>query len=86
MERCGDHRRRSVSGSYTYVGKHTAKNERFGIHGISQRKKCIANISKKAHLCAAGNIRAMPENEIPPLYGGIIIFAFKIQLPGFIYT
>ena len=29
---------------YTYAGQYRAQNERFGIHGISQRKKCIANI------------------------------------------
>ena len=26
-----------------------------------------------AHLCAAGNIRAMPENEIPPA-GGLFLY------------
>ena len=33
-----------MSGSYTYVGKYPAQNERFGVHGIPQRKKRIADI------------------------------------------
>ena len=28
-----------MSGSYTYAGKHTTQNERFGIYGISERKE-----------------------------------------------
>ncbi len=31
---------------YTYVGKNPAQNERFGIYGISKRKKHIAHFSK----------------------------------------
>ena len=44
MERRGDNRRRSVSGLYTYFGQYPAQNERFGVHGIPQRKKRIADI------------------------------------------
>ena len=29
----------------------------------------------KAHLCAASNIRAMPETEIPPVFTGGYLFA-----------
>lgn len=46
MERRRNHRGRGMSGSYTYAGKHPAKNERFGIHGIPERKKCAYDISK----------------------------------------
>ena len=46
MEGSGNHRGRSMSGSYTYVGEYPAQNERFGIYGISERKKCPVNISK----------------------------------------
>lgn len=46
MERRRNHRGRGMSGSYTYAGKHPAKNERFGIHGIPKRKKCAYDISK----------------------------------------
>ena len=35
-----------MSGPYTYNGKHPAQNERFGIYGIFERKKCNADISK----------------------------------------
>ena len=35
--------------------------------------------NKKAHLCAAGSIRAMPETEIPPLSGGIFIAVFRLK-------
>ena len=31
---------------YTYVGKHPAQNERFGIYGLSQRKKRTFDFSK----------------------------------------
>ena len=45
MERGRDHRRRSVPRRpYTYVGEHPAQNERFGVYGVSERKKCIADI------------------------------------------
>ena len=30
-----------------------------------------------AHLCAAGNIRDMPETEIPPRYTGGYLFALR---------
>lgn len=33
-----------MSGSYTYVGEHPAQNERFGVHGIFKRQKCIDGI------------------------------------------
>ena len=29
---------------YTYVGEHPAQNERFGVYGVFERKKCIADI------------------------------------------
>ena len=35
-----------MSGSYTYAGKHTTQNERFGIYGISERKEQFDNIPK----------------------------------------
>ena len=35
---------RGMPRPHTYAGQYPAQNERFGIHGISQRKKCIANI------------------------------------------
>ena len=41
-----NHRRRNMPGSYTYVGKHPVPNERFGICGIFERKKCIVDIPK----------------------------------------
>lgn len=50
MERRGDNRRRSVSGSYTYFGQYPAQNERSGVHGIPQRKKRIADIQKYGNL------------------------------------
>ena len=46
MERCGDHRGRGVPRSHTYVGKHPAQNERFGIYGVSERKERAFDISK----------------------------------------
>ena len=36
-----------MSGSYTYVGKYPAQNERLGIYGIVKRKKCIIDISEE---------------------------------------
>ena len=53
MERSGYSRGRSVSRPYTYAGEHPAQNERFGFHGISQRKKCIVDISEmgKYEIC-----------------------------------
>ena len=44
MERSKDNRGRGVPGSHTYVGKHPAQNERFGLYGVFERKKCIADI------------------------------------------
>lgn len=35
MERSRDHRGRGMPGSHTFTNKHTAQNERFGVHGIS---------------------------------------------------
>ena len=32
--------------SYTHTSEYPAQNERFGIYGIFERKKCAANISK----------------------------------------
>ena len=46
LEGSRDNRRRSMPRPYTYAGKHPAQNERFGIYGIFERKKCIADISK----------------------------------------
>ena len=46
MERSGNNRRRSVSGSHTYSCIVATQNERFGVHGIFERKKCDDNISK----------------------------------------
>ena len=46
VERSGINRGRSMPGSYTYVGKHPAQDERFGIYGISKGKKCPVNISE----------------------------------------
>ena len=36
-----------------YAGEHPAQNERFGVYGISQRKKCIVDISEmgKYEIC-----------------------------------
>ena len=46
MERCGSNRRRNLSRPYTYIGKHTAQNERCGIYGIFERKKQFNDIPK----------------------------------------
>ena len=48
-----NNRRRSVSGSYTYVGQHPAQNEHFGIYGLLKRQKCIADFPKmgKYEIC-----------------------------------
>ena len=35
-----------MSGSYTYAGEYPAQNERFGIYGIFEREKRIADISE----------------------------------------
>ena len=53
VERSRDNRGRSVPGLHTYVGKHPAQNERLGIHGVSERENCVANISKmgKYEIC-----------------------------------
>ena len=39
MERRGGDRGRDMSGSYPYVGKYTAQNERCGIHGVFEREE-----------------------------------------------
>lgn len=39
-----------MSGSYTYAGKHTTQNERFGIYGVSERKEQFDNISKMGEM------------------------------------
>lgn len=44
MERGRDNRGRSMPRPYTYAGEHPAQNERFGVYGVSERKKCIADI------------------------------------------
>ena len=46
VERRGDHRGRSVSGSCAYSCIDPAQNERFGIYGISEKKECDDHISK----------------------------------------
>ena len=53
MERSRNYRRRSMSGSYTHVGEYPAQNERFGIYGLFERKKCIVDFSKmgKYEIC-----------------------------------
>ena len=53
MERGRNNRGRSMSRPYTYVGKHPAQDERFGLHGIPERQKCIADFSKmgKHEIC-----------------------------------
>ena len=35
-----------MPGSHTYVGKHPAQNERFGVYGISEREECVAHFSE----------------------------------------
>ena len=37
MERGRNNRGRSMSRPYTYVGKHPAQDERFGLYGIPER-------------------------------------------------
>ena len=50
MKRSRNYRRRSMSGSYTHVGAYPAQNERFGIYGLFERKKCVVNLSmEKVH-------------------------------------
>ena len=39
-----------MPGSHTSTGKHPAQNERFGIYGIPQRKKCTAGIPKYGNM------------------------------------
>lgn len=46
VEGSGNYRRGGMSGSYTPACEHPAQNERFEIYGVSQRKECIADISK----------------------------------------
>ena len=53
MERSRNNRGRSMYRPYTYVGKYPAQDERFGLHGIPERQKCIADFSKmgKHEIC-----------------------------------
>ncbi len=53
MEGSRNHRRRNMSGPYTFVAKYTTKDERFRIYGISQGKKFIDDISEvwKYEIC-----------------------------------
>ena len=44
MERSRNHRGRSMSGPYTYVGEYPAQNERFGIYGVFERIECAVDI------------------------------------------
>ena len=46
MERSRNHRRRSMSGSYTYAGEYPAQNERFGIYGILERESALLIFQK----------------------------------------
>ena len=46
MEGGGDSRGRSMPESYTYVSEYPAQNERFGIYGVFEGKKCIADFSE----------------------------------------
>ena len=43
VERSGNNRGGGMPGSHTYAGIDPAQNERFGIYGISERKKCIVD-------------------------------------------
>ena len=53
VEKRGDHRTRSMSGSYTYSCVAATQNERFGIYGVSERKECNNHISEmgKYEIC-----------------------------------
>lgn len=53
VEGSRNNRRRSMSRSYTYVGEYPAENERFGIHGVFERQKLVADIPKvgKYEIC-----------------------------------
>ena len=49
---------------------------------VDGQQATVAGLSgqSKAHLCAASNIRAMPETEIPPAMRGDFYFAYiKVQ-------
>ena len=46
MERSGDYRGGSMSGSYTYACKYPAQNEYFGIYGIFKRKSALLIFQK----------------------------------------
>ena len=46
MERGRNHRGRSMSGPYTYVGEYPAQNECLGVYGIFERSKRNDGISK----------------------------------------
>ena len=46
VERGRNNRGGSMSGSHTYVGKHPAQNERFGIYGVSEGKECTIDFSE----------------------------------------
>ena len=46
VERRGIDRGRDMSRPYSHVGKHTAQNERCGIHGISERQEQSHDIPK----------------------------------------
>ena len=39
VERCRDHRSRSMPRSYPYAVSDPAEDERFGVHGIPERKE-----------------------------------------------
>ena len=46
MERGRNYRGRGMCRPYPYAGEYPAQNERFGIYGISKRKKRVIDISK----------------------------------------
>ena len=56
----------------------------FGLVPLKRVHVIIAWLSgqSKAHLCAVGSIRAMPETEIPPVTGGFLLFLKGKCFPG----
>ena len=46
MERSRNNRVRGMPVSYTYAGEYPARNERFGVHGMPERKKCAVDFSE----------------------------------------
>ena len=44
IQRCRNNRRAFNARSYTYAGKHTAKDKRVEFYGVLKRKKCTNDI------------------------------------------